>query len=294
MSVTTGAVIEAAQGQHVIALDDEIESSSSSGYLHTDIEEMKNDQDVLALGRKFTAESQRKDDGSPFDAAEGSSLDPTGERFRAKDWARAFHDLRFKSEDALPRVVGVAFRGLNVWGKGLPTDFQPTVGNKVLKMPSLFGQGAQRIKILQDLDGLLLPGEQLCVLGPPGSGCSTLLKTIAGETHGFQVSPESFLNYQGIPSKDIKTAFRGEAIYTAEVDAHFPQLSVGDTLYFAALARAPRIIPGGVSRERYAKHLRDVIMTMYGIGHTVNTKVGNDFVRGVSGMSFHRFDGQCD
>jgi ATP-binding cassette subfamily G (WHITE) protein 2 (PDR) len=90
------------------------------------------------------------------------------------------------------------------------------------------------------------------------SGCSTLLKTIAGETHGFQVSPESHLNYQGIPAKDMNTKFRGEAIYTAEVDAHFPQLSVGDTLYFAALARAPRLIPGGVSRMRYAEHLRDV------------------------------------
>lgn len=56
----------------------------------------------------------------------------------------------------------------------------------------------------------------------------------------------------------MNTCFRGEAIYTAEVDAHFPQLSVGDTLYFAALARSPRCIPGGVSRERYAKHLRDV------------------------------------
>lgn len=90
------------------------------------------------------------------------------------------------------------------------------------------------------------------------SGCSTLLKTIAGETHGFQVSPDSYLNYQGVPAKDMNTVFRGEAIYTAEVDAHFPQLSVGDTLYFAALARAPRIIPGGISRRRYAEHLRDV------------------------------------
>ena len=90
------------------------------------------------------------------------------------------------------------------------------------------------------------------------SGCSTLLKTIAGETHGFQVSPDSYLNYQGIPAMEMNGSFRGEATYTAEVDAHFPQLSVGDTLYFVALARAPRQIPGGVSRQRYAEHLRDV------------------------------------
>jgi hypothetical protein len=56
----------------------------------------------------------------------------------------------------------------------------------------------------------------------------------------------------------MNTMFRGEAIYTAEVDAHFPQLSVGDTLYFAALARAPCTVPGGVTREKYAAHLRDV------------------------------------
>jgi ABC-type multidrug transport system ATPase subunit len=109
------------------------------------------------------------------------------------------------------------------------------------------------------------------------------LKTIAGETHGFEVDPESYINYQGITPKQMSKNFRGEAIYTAEVDAHYPQLAVGDTLYFAALARTPREIPGGMSREEYATHLRDVIMSTFGISHTVNTKVGNDFVRGVSG-----------
>ena len=66
------------------------------------------------------------------------------------------------------------------------------------------------------------------------------------------------MNYQGVPAGEMTSSLRGEAIYTAEVDTHFPQLSVGDTLYFAALARAPRQIPGGVSRTRYAEHLRDV------------------------------------
>ncbi|CAG8417526.1 unnamed protein product [Penicillium salamii] len=81
----------------------------------------------------------------------------------------------------------------------------------------------------------------------------------------------------------MRHEFRGEAIYTAEIDHHFPTLSVNDTLYFAALARAPRTIPGGVSREVYARHQRDVIMAMFGISHTGQTQVGNDFVRGVSG-----------
>jgi ATP-binding cassette, subfamily G (WHITE), member 2, PDR len=77
--------------------------------------------------------------------------------------------------------------------------------------------------------------------------------------------------------------FRGEATYTAEVDVHFPMLSVDQTLEFAATARAPRHIPGDISRLDFARTLRDVTMASFGISHTRNTRVGNDFVRGVSG-----------
>jgi ABC-type multidrug transport system ATPase subunit len=38
-----------------------------------------------------------------------------------------------------------------------------------------------------------------------------------------------------------------------------------------------------VTRDRYAEHMRDVIMAIFGLSHTINTKVGNDFIRGVSG-----------
>lgn len=44
------------------------------------------------------------------------------------------------------------------------------------------------------------------------SGCSTFLKTLANETHGFFVSEESHINYQGITPKQMRTNFAGEAI----------------------------------------------------------------------------------
>lgn len=77
--------------------------------------------------------------------------------------------------------------------------------------------------------------------------------------------------------------FKGEVIYQAEEDVHFPHLSVGQTLQFASRARTPKNRLPGVSREHYATHLRDVVMAVFGISHTINTKVGNEFVRGVSG-----------
>lgn len=109
------------------------------------------------------------------------------------------------------------------------------------------------------------------------------MKTIAGETSGFFIDKESQINYQGISPEQFHKDFVGEAIYTAEVDVHFPQLSVGQTLEFAAMARAPRHIPGGLPRVQYAQLLRDVIMAVFGISHTINTQVGNDYIRGVSG-----------
>jgi ATP-binding cassette subfamily G (WHITE) protein 2 (PDR) len=130
--------------------------------------EIQHEEEVLELVRKYTSQSTQHTYRSPFEAAEGSRLDPQSDRFRARDWAKSFYELRYSSEEAVARVAGVAFRGLNVWGKGFPTDFQSTVGNTILKLPALFGRGSQKIEILRNLDGLLLPGEQLCVLGPPG------------------------------------------------------------------------------------------------------------------------------
>ena len=81
----------------------------------------------------------------------------------------------------------------------------------------------------------------------------------------------------------MQNDFRGEAIYTAENDVHFPMLTVGQTLYFAARARSRREAPGGISKDRYAQQMCEAVMTTCGILHTMDTNVGNDFIRGVSG-----------
>ena len=49
----------------------------------------------------------------------------------------------------------------------------------------------------------------------------------------------------------MTTAHRGDCIYTAEVDVHFPMLTVGETLTFAARARCQQELPEGISRDEY-------------------------------------------
>lgn len=72
-------------------------------------------------------------------------------------------------------------------------------------------------------------------------------------------------------------------MYQAEADIHFPQLTVAQTLLFSAMARTPKNRIPGVSRKVHAQHLRDVVMAVFGISHTANTKIGNEFIRGISG-----------
>lgn len=170
MSTTLGAAEEKPRPKAPTSDDVNIHSGSSSEYGNANKikQERQHDEEILSLVRKFTSQTEQHHLGSPFAAADNSHLNPKSDRFRARDWAKAFYDLRYNGQEAIPRIAGIAFRDLNVWGKGSPTDFQSTVGNYILKLPSLFGRGAQKIEILQNLDGLLLPGEQLCVLGPPG------------------------------------------------------------------------------------------------------------------------------
>ncbi|TVY20600.1 ABC transporter CDR4 [Lachnellula arida] len=249
-------------------------------------------QRVKQLARALTQNSVKNAHGdpvNPFAGSDNPSLDPLSGKFSYRAWVKTLVGLQSRDPERYPqRVAGVAYRNLSAYGFGESTDYQKTFGNYPLEAGSLFrriiGKRQQtKIQILRDFDGLVRSGEMLVVLGRPGSGCSTLLKTISGETHGYFVDENTSINYQGIPMKQMHNDFRGECIYQAEVDIHFPQLTVGQTLEFAAQARAPRNRIPGVTRDQYAAHMRDVIMAVFGLAHTLNTKVGNDFIRGVSG-----------
>lgn len=45
------------------------------------------------------------------------------------------------------------------------------------------------------------------------SGCSTFLKTVAGETHGLFLDGDVDLQYQGISFPEMQGKFKGEVIY---------------------------------------------------------------------------------
>jgi ABC-type glutathione transport system ATPase component len=164
----------------------------------------RREEEVHQLARRYTQQSHYSTTGqNVFNAEPGSILDPNGEHFNARAWCKAMLHMQTDDPQAHPpRTSGVAFRDLNVHGFGSTTDYQKSVGNVWLEGIGIAkrlagGQGKTKIDILRNLDGLVESGELLVVLGPPGSGCSTFLKTITGETHGFFVDEHSKINYKG-------------------------------------------------------------------------------------------------
>ncbi|CRK08937.1 hypothetical protein BN1708_009846 [Verticillium longisporum] len=251
--------------------------------------EISNQVDTLArkISRASNTIIQQMHELTP---GSGSRLDPASASFDGRAWVKAFLQPAESDPQTAPmRVLGVAFKSLNVFGWSTGTESQMTVTTRITSLFQSIAQLAtgnkqkRRIDILRDFEDIVAEGELILVLGPPGSGCSTLLKTLAGETSGLQVASESYLNFRGIPSRQIRSSLRGDVLYNAEVDTHLAHLTVGETLSFAARARSVRNVPSGLSRAQADGMIRDVIMAVFGIGHTINTRVGNDFVRGVSG-----------
>uniref|UniRef100_A0A060TA54 ARAD1D20724p n=1 Tax=Blastobotrys adeninivorans TaxID=409370 RepID=A0A060TA54_BLAAD len=194
---------------------------------------------------------------------------------------------RMEAEGQRLNRTGVTFKGLTVNGVDTAAENGPSVTEVALKIATLphairKARHPKLRQIVRNFDGIIEAGEMLLVLGRPGSGCSTFLRTIAGEVDGFR-GVEGDLRYDGVPQTDMLKHFKDDIIYNPELDVHFPHLTVDQTLRFAIASRTPRVRLDGVDRKEYETYMVELLATVFGLRHTFHTKVGNDFVRGVSG-----------
>jgi ATP-binding cassette, subfamily G (WHITE), member 2, PDR len=161
------------------------------------------DQTIRRLASRVSQHNEALDVGKPcndlFHPLPGSNLDPESSSFDTRAWVEAL--VQYEREDVgsgRRRKSGVSFRNLDVYGFGMSTDYQKSVGNSILSL--ITPRRKRRIDILHGFEGLVDSGEMLLVLGPPGSGCSTLLKTIAGEREGLLLDDDTVINYRGMCS----------------------------------------------------------------------------------------------
>ncbi|KAI0393318.1 ABC-2 type transporter-domain-containing protein [Xylariaceae sp. FL0594] len=183
-----------------------------------------------------------------------------------------------------PRELGVCWNGLTV--KAIAAEAAITENAiSQFNIPRILKEKRRKpplTTILDNSHGCVKPGEMLLVLGKPGSGCTTLLNVLSNKRRGYQ-SVEGTLHYGSMDHKEAEQ-YRGQIVMNTEEELFFPTLTVGETIDFATRLKVPFKVPEGLSdKETLRKETRDFLLKSMGIEHTDSTKVGNEFVRGVSG-----------
>ncbi|KAI9039756.1 putative ABC multidrug transporter [Aspergillus affinis] len=185
--------------------------------------------------------------------------------------------------------LGVCFQSISTWGDGDDHASVKTLGTALWRTLTFQDVYEWTVKpwlsakkphegreLIRDFSGVVRSGEIMLVLGRPGAGCSTFLRTIAGHHSSF-LGMTGSIDYSGLSLEEVKTHYRGQVAYVPEDDVHFPTLTVRQTLEFALQSKSPKRY-----QERIPRYL-EIYGRVFGMSHTMNTLVGNEYIRGVSG-----------
>ncbi|KAM3440346.1 hypothetical protein NHJ13734_003364 [Beauveria thailandica] len=98
--------------------------------------------------------------------------------------------------------------------------------------------------------------------------------------------------HYGNMTADEAKQYRGQIIMNTEEEIFFPTLTVEATIDFASRVKVPPSScpppPGIATHDEYAQFYKEFLLRSVDISHTAHTKVGNAFIRGVSGRERKR------
>uniref|UniRef100_A0A3Q2Y574 ATP-binding cassette, sub-family G (WHITE), member 2c n=1 Tax=Hippocampus comes TaxID=109280 RepID=A0A3Q2Y574_HIPCM len=128
--------------------------------------------------------------------------------------------------------------------------------------------------ILKDVSGIMRPGMN-AIMGATGSGKTSLLDVIAGRKDPAGLRQGSVL----VDGKVVTSKLRLSSAYVVQDDILMGTLSVRENLRFSANLRLdPRRHSSADKRHRV-----DALLDELGLNNCADTKIGTEFLRGVSG-----------
>ncbi|RHZ43888.1 uncharacterized protein CDV56_101606 [Aspergillus thermomutatus] len=218
----------------------------------------------------------------PSPSESGCELKMDSQEWVMKQEVEDFHRKNIEA-NLMERRLGVTWNNLTVQA----TSAQASVKENILSQLNLLQMLRDlRVKppmktIIDRSHGCVKPGEMLLVLGRPGSGCTTLLKVLANRRKGYQ-SVDGDVFYGSMPYTEAGQ-YRSQIVMNTEEELFFPTLTVNQTMRFASRLKVPHHRPNGITVQQYEDQIRNFLLASMGISHTHETKVGNEYVRGVSG-----------
>ncbi|XP_064419137.1 broad substrate specificity ATP-binding cassette transporter ABCG2-like [Latimeria chalumnae] len=127
-------------------------------------------------------------------------------------------------------------------------------------------------QILQNVNGIMRPGLN-AILGPTGSGKTSLLDVLAARKDPYGLFGEVLID--GAPQPKNFKCISG---YVTQNDVVMGTLTVKENLLFSAALRLPNSI-SFMDKEERVNHIIEEL----GLTKVINSKVGTEFIRGVSG-----------
>ncbi|KAJ8901896.1 hypothetical protein NDN08_004100 [Rhodosorus marinus] len=244
----------------------------------------------FVAGKSFEVLRERREQVEHHFGAwyEEPMYDPRNPQFDSEKTHQLFYDI-------LTMFIGREMGGHSVtWNDiGAAVPFaeklgQSTVGGRLIapflktgKIVTCTRDEKMSKIILSGLSGYLEPNEMVLIQAPPGAGTTTMLNLLSGVTDQYEsVRGEVLINGDDIWEESNRQLYAHSMLRVRQDDAHYPVLTVRETLEFAAKCGIPDFLP-------FAKVIRrnrvELITRLLGINHTLDIAVGDASLRGVSG-----------
>jgi ATP-binding cassette subfamily G (WHITE) protein 2 (SNQ2) len=122
-------------------------------------------------------------------------------------------------------------------------------------------------KLLDDVQGYVLPGTLTALMGESGAGKTTLLNVLSRRTEVGVVTGDMLIN-----GKEIDLSFERRTGYVQQQDLHIPELTVRESLIFSARLRRPQSVPDDEKIEYVDEVIK--ILNMEEYSDSVTGKAG--------------------
>nr|XP_004665476.2 broad substrate specificity ATP-binding cassette transporter ABCG2 isoform X2 [Jaculus jaculus] len=169
-------------------------------------------------------------------------------------------------------LPGVNSSALKMAIEGDVLSFHNITYRVKVKSGFLLGRKTVDKEILSNISGIMKPGLN-AILGPTGGGKSSLLDVLAARKDPHGLSGDVLINGSPQPAN-----FKCSSGYVVQDDVVMGTLTVRENLQFSAALRLPTTMKSHEKNERI-----NVIIKELGLDKVADSKVGTQFIRGVSG-----------